>query len=62
MGVLSCNANVDGITVMKLVIFIKGSEVENPVKNIVVGVLAEHAEVDLRNHHCERMHIMQAFN
>ena len=62
MSILSGYTDVDGIPVVNFVIFIEGTKMKNSMKNIVVGVFAKHAEVDLRDHHFERVHFIQAIN
>jgi len=55
VGVLSCYTDVDGIPVVKFMIFIESSQVENPMQYVIVSVLTKHAEVDLWNHNGEGM-------
>lgn len=62
MGVFCCNTNVDGIPVVKLMVFIEGSQVENSMKKVVVSIFTEHAEVDLWNHYSEWMKAIKTFS
>ena len=55
MGVLSRDAHIDSVAVVKLVELVESSQMKDSVSDIVVGVLTEHAEIDLWYQQGERL-------
>lgn len=62
MSILRSYADIDSVPVMKFMVFVERSQVKDSVKQVVIGIFAEHAEVDLRDHHSEGVHFTQAFH